>query len=130
MKKYFFLRCGLSVILLMHSVISIFSGDVSNFGRLFLDTIGFSPFGLYLAWVVKLVHLISVPLIWVDACIKPVAISNILIFIFGIYYVHWEHGWFVVGGGTNGIEFNVLLICCFLQLLYSGYQPEKKGSRW
>ncbi|KPE53122.1 DoxX family protein [Chryseobacterium indologenes] len=129
MKKYFFLRCGLSVILLMHSAVSIFSGDVNNFGLLFLDTIGFSPFGLYLAWMIKLVHLASVALIWIDSFIRPVAICNILIFIFGIYYVHWQNGWFVVGGGTNGIEFNVLLICSFLQLMFSEYPAQKKSRR-
>lgn len=129
MKKYFFLRCGLSVILLMHSVVSIASGDVSNFGLLFLDTIGFSPFGLYIAWTIKLTHLVSVVLLWIDALIRPVAIFNILIFIFGIYYVHWQNGWFVVGGGTNGIEFNILLICGFLQLMFSECPAEKKSCR-
>ncbi|TZF98622.1 DoxX family protein (plasmid) [Chryseobacterium panacisoli] len=129
MKKNVFLRLGLSVILLMHSVISIFSGDVNNFGHFYLDNIGFSPFGIYIAWAVKLTHLFSVPLLWFDRHIKPVAISNILIFVFGIYFVHWQNGWFVVGGGTNGIEFNVLLIFSFLSLMY----PEiyfKKQNRF
>lgn len=102
----------------MHSVISIFSGDVNDFGQIYLNGLGFNPVGIYIAWVVKLTHLLSVPLIWIDRWIKPVAVSNILIFIFGIYYVHWQNGWFVVGGGTNGIEFNVLLIFCFLNLMY------------
>lgn len=118
MKKSFYLRFALSVILLMHSVISIFSGDVNNFGHLFLDNIGFSPLGIYIAWMVKLTHLFSVPLLWIDRFIKPVAVCNILIFIFGIYYVHWQNGWFVVGGGTDGIEFNVLLIFSFFHLMY------------
>lgn len=118
MKKSFFLRFGLSVILLMHSVISIFSGDVNHFGHDYLDSIGFSPIGIYIAWAIKLTHLFSVPLLWFDQCIKLVAIGNILIFIFGIYFVHWQNGWFVVGGGTNGIEFNILLIFSFLNLVY------------
>lgn len=118
MKKSFYLRFALSVILLMHSVISIFSGDVNNFGHLFLDNIGFRPLGIYIAWMVKLTHLFSVPLLWIDRFIKPVAVCNILIFIFGIYYVHWQNGWFVVGGGTDGIEFNVLLIFSFFHLMY------------
>ena len=129
MKKSVFLRLGLSVILLMHSVISIFSGDVNNFGHFYLDSIGFSPIGIYMAWAVKLTHLFSVPLLWFDQYIKPVAIANIIIFIFGIYFVHWQNGWFVVGGGTNGIEFNVLLIFSFLNLMY----PEiyfKKQNRF
>ncbi|GAE65208.1 putative oxidoreductase [Chryseobacterium indologenes] len=118
MTKNFYLRIALSAILLMHSVISIFSGDVHNFGHLYLDTIGFSPFGLYLAWTVKLTHLLSVPLLWFDRYIKPVAFSNILIFMLGIYLIHWQNGWFVVGGGINGIEFNILLIFCFFNLIY------------
>jgi len=118
MKKSFFLRLALSVILLMHSMSSILSGDVNNFGLHFLNAVGFSPIGLYLAWAVKLTHLISVPLLWVDRYIKPVAICNILIFVFGIYYVHLQNGWFVVGGGANGVEFNFLLIFCFLNLMY------------
>jgi len=117
MKKNYFLRCALSVILLMHSAISIFSGDVNNFGIHYLDTIGFSPIGLYLAWLIKLTHLASVFLIWKDRFIKPVALCNIIIFALGIYYIHWENGWFVVGGGTNGIEFNVLLIFSFINLM-------------
>lgn len=117
MKKNFYLRCALSVILLMHSVISIFSGDVNSFGINYLDAIGFSPIGLYLAWMVKLTHLLSVFLLWIDKYIKPVALCNILIFVLGIYYIHWENGWFVVGGGNNGIEFNVLLIFSFINLM-------------
>lgn len=131
MKKNFFLRLALSAILLMHSIVSIFSGDVNDFGLKYLNTIGFSPVGLYLAWMIKLMHLVSVPLLWIDCYIKPVAICNTLVFGFGIYYVHWQNGWFVVGGGTNGIEFNILLICCFLNLMFpkiSLLKDNKKGS--
>ncbi|NML72224.1 DoxX family protein [Chryseobacterium sp. RP-3-3] len=126
MKKYFYIRSALSVILLMHSVVSIFSGDVNNFGRLYLDTIGFSPFGIYLAWIVKLIHLFSVFLIWSDRWVKIVSVGNIPILMLGIYFLHWQNGWYVVGGGTNGIEFNVLLICCFLQLIFTEYPSLKK----
>lgn len=129
MKKNFYIRSALSVILLMHSVVSIFSGDVNDFGRLYLDTVGFMPFGIYLAWAIKLIHLFSVFLIWYDPYVKAVSIFNILIFIFGIYLIHWHNGWYVVGGGTNGIEFNVLLICCFLQLMFTEYHSVKKEKR-
>lgn len=122
MKKNYYLRLALSVILLMHSVISIFSGDVNTFGLQYLNTIGFSPIGLYLAWIVKLIHFISVPMLWIDRYLKPIAIGNIVIFILGIYFVHWQNGWFVVGGGTNGIEFNVLLIFCFFNLIFPEVQ--------
>ncbi|WBV57587.1 DoxX family protein [Chryseobacterium daecheongense] len=128
MKKSFFLRFALSVILLMHSVDSIVSGDVNKFGIHFLNTIGFSPWGLYIAWMVKLTHLLSVPFLVLNKYIKPVAICNILIFISGIYYVHAQNGWFVVGGGTNGIEFNFLLIFCFLNLMFPEISFRKKEA--
>ncbi|WP_185247454.1 DoxX family protein [Chryseobacterium bernardetii] len=129
MKKNYFLRCALSIILLMHSVISIFSGDVNSFGINYLDTIGFYPIGLYLAWTVKLIHLVSVFLLWTDRYIKPVALCNILIFVFGIYYIHWESGWYVVGGGTKGIEFNILLIFSFINLIFPEVVLKKKTNR-
>lgn len=129
MKQNFYLRSALSVIVLMHSVVSIFSGDVNDFGHLYLDTIGFSPFGIYLAWTVKLIHLFSVFLIWSDRYVKAVSVANILILTLGIYLVHWQNGWYVVGGGTNGIEFNVLLICCFLQLIFTKYPYRYKENR-
>lgn len=113
----------------MHSTISIFSGDVNNFGTNYLNTIGYAPIGLYLAWAIKLIHLVSVPLLWLDRCIKPVAIGNIMIFVFGIYYIHWENGWFVVGGGTNGIEFNVLLIFSFINLIFPEIILKRKTGR-
>jgi len=128
MEKNFYLRSALSVILLMHSVVSIFSGDVNNFGLLYLDTLGFSPFGLYLAWIVKLIHLFSVFVIWSDRYVKLVSICNIVILLLGIYFVHWQNGWYVVGGGTNGIEFNVLLICCFLQLYFTEFPLRQKEN--
>lgn len=129
MKQNFYLRSALLVILLMHSVVSIFSGDVNDFGRLYLDTIGFSPFGIYLAWTVKLIHLFSFFLIWSDRYVKAVSVAHILILTLGIYFVHWQNGWYVVGGGTNGIEFNVLLICCFLQLIFTKYLYQYKENR-
>lgn len=109
----------------MHSVLSIVSGDVNNFGVNYLDTIGFAPIGLYLAWMVKLTHAVSAFLLWIDRCIKPVAFCNIMIFVLGIYYIHWENGWFVVGGGTNGIEFNILLIFSFINLMFPEVRVKK-----
>jgi putative oxidoreductase len=50
--------------------------------------------------------------------IKPIAVLNILILIFGIIMIHAWEGWYVVGGGHNGVEFNFILIFIFLSLLF------------
>ena len=34
--------------------------------------------------------------------------------VMGILLVHGKEGWFVVGGGRNGMEYSVLLISSFL----------------
>ena len=111
------LRIGLAVILFAHSFFSIISGDVNAFGKEYLDAIGFAPFGIFLAWMVKLTHLVSIPLLLMNRFLEPVAIGNIIIFITGIILIHASEGWFVVGGGRNGVEFNFLLIICFLTLI-------------
>ena len=114
----FILRFALAIILLAHSVPSIVTGDIVNFGRGYLDTAGFAPWGIYIAFLVKGAHLISAPLLLMNRYLKAISIANILIFVAGIILVHWQDGWYVVGGGRNGIEFNFLLIACFLTLLF------------
>lgn len=32
--------------------------------------------------------------------------------------VHFSEGWYVVGAGRNGIEFNFLLIFCLLEVMF------------
>ena len=36
----------------------------------------------------------------------------------GIVLVHFKEGWFVVGGGRNGWEYNFLLIFVLLAILF------------
>lgn len=118
MTNTFLLRFALAVILFAHSFFSITSGDVNHFGRDYLDQIGFAPFGIFLAWAVKLTHLLSVPSLLSNRFIKPASIANISIFLIGIFLIHFKEGWFVVGGGRNGMEFNFLLMFCFLSLIF------------
>lgn len=117
LKSNLAIRFALAVILFAHSFFSIFSGDVNAFGRGYLNAAGFAPYGIILAWLVKLTHLISCPLLLLNKCLIPVAVSNIFILLMGIIMVHGRNGWFVVGGGSNGVEYNFLLIFCFLQIV-------------
>ena len=41
----------------------------------------------------------------------------------GIILVHLREGWFVVGGGRNGVEYSVLLVSIFL------VQHDTRGGR-
>lgn len=120
MKSTFLLRFAVAVILIMHSVPGMFNNGVNDFGNLYLNTIGFAPFGLALAWAIKLSHLVAAILLLLDKYIKPAAIVTILILIIGIFMVHLPDGWYVVGGGRNGMEFNFLLIFVLLAIMFPG----------
>lgn len=112
------LRLTLALILVMHSVPGMFTGSVNDFGKLYLDPLGFAPFGLAIAWAIKLSHAACAVLLLLNRYIKAAAFITIFILIMGIIMVHGTEGWFVVGGGFNGIEYNVLLIVVFLFLSF------------
>ena len=114
----FLLRLTLAVILIMHSVPGMFNGGIYDFGKLYLDPLGFAPFGLSVAWIVKLSHLACAILLILNRWIRAAALVTIIILILGIVMVHAREGWFVVGGGSNGVEYNVLLISVLLYLFF------------
>jgi putative oxidoreductase len=112
------LRLTVAFILVMHSVPSIFSGGVNEFGRLYLDAKGFAPMGVYIAWAIKLSHIAAAFCILLNRAVKIASLVTVFILVVGIVMVHGPEGWFVVGGGRNGVEFNVLLIAVLLFLSY------------
>jgi len=115
----FILRIALAIILLFHSLPGMFNGGIQAFGELYLNQVGFAPMGVLLAWAIKLSHVVSAILLVLNKYIKPASIITIAILTMGIVMVHYKEGWFVVGGGRNGVEFNFLLICVFIYLMYA-----------
>ena len=123
----FLLRFALATIFLSHSLHGIFTGnDVNDFGNLFLNQIGFAPFGVYIAWAVVISQVITSVLLLLNKYTKIASIINIVVLITGIITVHFKEGWFVVGGGRNGMEFSFVLIVALLTLLLEG---EKTTNR-
>ncbi len=114
----FILRFALAAILLSHSVLAMLDSGVTDFGRLFLNQIGFAPVGVPLAWAIKISHVVCAFLLLFNKYVKPASILTILILIMGIVLVHFKEGWFVVGRGRNGIEYNFLLICVLVFIMY------------
>lgn len=122
------LRIASSIILFMHSIPGIIHHSVPDFGG-YLDQSGFAPLGMVLAWGIKLSHIASAICLLINRWIKPACIVTIIILIAGIFMVHLPHGWFVVGGGSNGIEFNFLLIAVLLTIIFpSGWRLPRLKS--
>jgi putative oxidoreductase len=112
------LRIAMSIILLTHSVFGIFNNGINDFGNLYLNQIGFAPFGLWIAWLIKGSHVIAAILLLFNKYVKLAGFVTIFIFIMGIILVHFQEGWFVVGGGRNGVEYNFLLICVLIAIMF------------
>jgi len=110
------LRITLAAVFFMHGIPSIFTGAVNNFGNQHLNTVGFAPIGLPLAWAIKLSHVACAILLILNRYIRLAAIVTIPILVAGIIMIHATEGWFVVGEGRNGMEFNVLLISVLVYL--------------
>lgn len=85
-------------------------GHVAGFGG-WLETQGF-PQGLYWAWAATVYELAAPLLILARRFVTVACLGHIGILALGLWLVHRPEGWFVVGGGRNGMEYSVLLIVC------------------
>jgi putative oxidoreductase len=113
------LRVAVAIILLVHSIPGIFNNGINDFGNLYLNDIGFAPLGVPIAWAIKISHILAAGCLLFNRYIKLASIVTIFVLIMGIILVHFKEGWFVVGGGRNGVEFNFLLICVLLSIMFS-----------
>lgn len=119
------LRIAVAIILLTHSLVGMFDGGITTFGKFYLDAIGFAPFGITLAWAIKLSHVAAAISLLADKYVKIFGAITIFILVMGIIMVHYPNGWFVVGGGRNGMEYNFLLICVFLAIMFpNGFEKK------
>lgn len=120
------LRITIAIILLTHSVFGMFNNGINDFGNLFLNQIGFAPYGVLLAWLIKLSHVVAAVLLLLNKYAKLAGFVTILVLIMGIILVHFQEGWFVVGGGRNGMEYNFLLIIVLVAIMYpNGFKKDK-----
>ena len=114
----FILRVAVSIVLVMHSIPGIFNNGINDFGNLYLNQIGFAPLGIPIAWAIKLSHIAAAVCFLMNRFVRPAAVVTIFIMVMGLIMVHWPEGWYVVGGGRNGIEFNFLMIAILLTLMF------------
>ena len=119
------IRVPVAIILLVHGMGGMFNNGVNDFGNFYLNEIGFAPMGVYLAWGIKLSHVVCAGCLIFDRHVKWPAVITIFIWIMGIVLIHFKEGWFVVGGGRNGVEFNFLLIFVLLYTIYPSFSKKE-----
>ena len=91
-----------------HGIIRAAVGTVDDFGA-FLDSRGF-PMGLVLAWFITVYEIVGGAALAAGKWTRPLALGFVAHQVMGIILVHAKNGWFVVGHGTYGVEYSVLLI--------------------
>lgn len=125
----FLLRLAVAIILIMHSVPGMLNNGVNDFGKHYLNEVGFAPYGVALAWAIKLSHVVAAFCLVFERYVKWACIVTIIILVVGIVILHMKEGWFVVGGGRNGVEFNFLLIVVLLTIMYPTGIKGKKSKK-
>lgn len=117
------LRIAVALLILIHGVYRLAAGLVAPFG-LWLDSLGF-PYGYGWAMAVTLYELIGPALMLARRWTSLVALGHAAILTLGMILVHLPAGWFVVGGGRNGMEYSVLLIVSLLAIAWAWW-PEPR----
>lgn len=108
-------RCVVALTMLIHGTYRTAVGSVAGFGG-FFESLGL-PFGVALAWILTVAEIVGALLLLARVAVVPIALWFAVELATGIVLVHWANGWFVVGGGTGGMEYSVLLIACFVALV-------------
>lgn len=111
------LRFAIGALLFIHGVYRAASGGVAGFGE-FLSAQGL-PWGGLVAWVLTLVEIVGTPLLALGFVVTPLALWFGVELLAGVLLVHWQAGWFVVGGGRNGVEYSLCLVAALLACVLS-----------
>lgn len=112
-----FLRVGVACLLFVHGVFRVIDGGVNPFGG-FLTSFGV-PFGLAVAWLLTIFEIVGCPLLAMGLFTRPLVLWFAVELAAGIVLVHAREGWFVVGGGRNGVEYSVLLLIALTAIAWS-----------
>ena len=104
----FALRILISAQLVIHGSYRAITGGAVGFGG-FLTEQGI-PFGVPIAWAITIAEILGGLTLMAGKFIRPLVGWFVIELVLGIVLVHSREGWFVVGGGRNGMEYSVVLI--------------------
>jgi putative oxidoreductase len=120
----FILRGIVGLIIFMHGAHRLIDGGSMPFGG-WLESQGI-PFGSAVAWFITFFEIIGAPFLILGKKVAHICLVYIAIYTAGLFMVHLQHGWFVVGSGSNGIEFSLLLIASLVSIAY----PYSDDLKW
>jgi putative oxidoreductase len=112
------LRVVVGVIFIAHGTPKLFAGGMEGTAG-FFGSLGI-PFPLVAAWLVALLEFLGGLSLVGGLLVTPVSLLLAIHMLAGIVLVHAQNGFYVVGPGSGGIEFNLLLIASLLVLVFGG----------
>jgi putative oxidoreductase len=121
------LRLAASSVFLIHGSTRLLEGTVGGFGS-FLASWGI-PMAVTFAWVLTIVELLGGLLLAAGYGVRPLCAWFGAELVSGIVMVHGKEGWFVVGGGRNGMEYSVLIVACLLVVALTHPAAHRLGAR-
>ena len=116
------LRLMISIIIFSHGAHRLLDNGSISFGE-WLLSLGI-PFGVLIAWFITCFEIIGSIFYAFGKKINYLSIIYILIYLSGLFLVHIQHGWFVVGSGTNGIEYSSLIIISIVAIAYPDFREQ------
>lgn len=111
------LRVVLGVIFIAHGLPKL-TGGIEGTVELFGAT-GI-PAPLVAAWFIALLETLGGLMLLIGFLVTPVSLLLALHMMTGIVLVHAPNGFYVVGEGQGGIEFNLLLVASLLVMMFCG----------
>ncbi len=113
------LRIMLGVIFVAHGAAKMFGDGGPGAAAGFLGSLGV-PVPILASWVVTLLEFVGGMFLIVGLFVLPAAILLAIHLLLGIILVHAQSGFYVIGPGAGGVEFNLLLIAGLLSMLLGG----------
>lgn len=115
-------RVAAAATMVIHGVTRLSLGTVSDFDG-WLASFGFPS---YTAWGITFFEILGgLILIWGKKWVPALCTIFSIQLIMGIVLVHAREGWFVVGAGRNGMEYNVLMIICFASTAVANWKRKE-----
>jgi len=112
-----FLRVVVGIIFAAHGVPKLAGGIEAT--ATFFGSLGI-PAPTFAAWAIAVLETAGGLLLVVGFLVVPVALLLVIHMTVGIFLVHLPNGFYVIGSGQEGIEFNLLLIAALVALVFAG----------
>ncbi|MFW6088229.1 MAG: DoxX family protein [Gemmatimonadota bacterium] len=111
------LRVVLGVVFIAHGLPKLtggIEGTAQFFGQLGI------PAPLVAAWFIALLETLGGIALLIGLFVTPVALLLTAHMLTGLILVHASNGFYVIGPGTGGIEFNLVLAASLLAMVFCG----------